>query len=118
ATPVAVAVATGRGAKEGLLVRDASAFERMDRIGAVVLDKTGTVTEGRPTVAEVIARDGWDRDRLLRIAGAAERGSEHPIARALATFADGASVEAFRAIRGGGVEATVDGSRVLVGAPA
>jgi Cu+-exporting ATPase len=118
ATPVAVAVATGRGAREGLLVRDASAFERMDRIRAVVLDKTGTVTEGKPTLADVFPQPGWDRDRLLRIAGAAERGSEHPIAHALAEFAGDARVEQFRAVRGGGVEATVDGSRVLVGAPA
>jgi Cu+-exporting ATPase len=118
ATPVAVAVATGRGAREGLLVRDASAFERMDGIGAVVLDKTGTITEGKPTIAEVIVREGWERDRLLRIAGNAERGSEHPLAHALAEFADGAKVESFRAVRGGGVEAKVDGSRVLVGSPA
>jgi Cu+-exporting ATPase len=117
ATPVAVAVATGRGAKEGLLVRDASAFERMDGIGAVVLDKTGTITEGKPTVAEVIVRDGWDRDRLLRIAGNAERGSEHPLAHALAEFADGAKIDSFRAVRGGGVEASVEGTRVLVGSP-
>ncbi|QDV33427.1 Copper-exporting P-type ATPase A [Tautonia plasticadhaerens] len=118
ATPVAVAVATGRGAKEGLLVRDASAFERMDRIGVVVLDKTGTITEGRPTVSEVLPREGWDRDHVLRIAGDAERGSEHPLAHALAAFAGGAKVESFRAVRGGGVEARVDGDRVLVGSQA
>ena len=118
ATPVAVAVATGRGAKDGLLIRDASAFERMDRIEAVVLDKTGTVTEGRPTVAEVLPAEGWDRDRLLRVAGAAERGSEHPLAIALADYAGETHVESFRAEGGGGVEATVDGARVLVGSPA
>ncbi|WP_152049809.1 heavy metal translocating P-type ATPase [Tautonia marina] len=118
ATPVAVAVATGRGAREGLLVRDASAFERMDRIRAVVLDKTGTVTEGKPTLAEVFPQPGWDHDRLLQIAGAAERGSEHPLSHALAEYAGTARVEQFRAVRGGGVEATVDGARVLVGAPA
>lgn len=118
ATPVAVAVATGRGAKEGLLVRDASAFERMDRIEAVVLDKTGTITEGRPSVAEVTTHNGWDRDRLLRVAGNAEQGSEHPLAHALSAFGGMAKVEAFRAVRGGGVEATVDGARVLVGSPA
>ncbi|WP_169976779.1 heavy metal translocating P-type ATPase [Tautonia rosea] len=118
ATPVAVAVATGRGAREGLLVRDASAFERMDRIRAVVLDKTGTVTEGKPTLAEVIPQPGWQRDRLLQIAGAAERGSEHPLAHALAEYAGSARVEQFRAVRGGGVAATVNGARVLVGSPA
>ena len=118
ATPVAVAVATGRGAKDGLLIRDASAFERMDRIGAVVLDKTGTVTEGRPTVAEVLPANGWDRDRLLRAAGAAERGSEHPLAHALSRYTGDANVESFRAEGGGGIEAIVDGVRVLVGSPA
>lgn len=117
ATPVAVTVATGRGAREGLLIRDASAFERMDRIGAVVLDKTGTVTEGKPTLAEVLPSEGFDRNRLLRLAGAAERGSEHPIAHALSEFAADAQVEGFRAIRGGGVEAIVEGARVLVGSP-
>ena len=118
ATPVAVAVATGRGATEGILVREASSFERMDGIGAVVLDKTGTITEGRPTVAAVDPVGGYDRDALLRIAGAAESGSEHPLAHALASFADGARVEGFRAHRGAGVEAKVDGRSVLVGSPA
>jgi Cu+-exporting ATPase len=115
ATPMAVAVATGRGARAGLLVREASAFERMDRIRTVVLDKTGTVTEGKPVVSDVLALDGWDRDRLLRLAGAAESGSEHPLARALAPFADGAKVADFRAVRGGGVSARVDGHEVRVG---
>ncbi|MBX6314159.1 MAG: copper-translocating P-type ATPase [Isosphaeraceae bacterium] len=115
ATPMAVAVATGRGARAGLLVRDASAFERMDRIKTVVLDKTGTVTEGHPTVTDVFAADGWDRDRLLRVAAAAEAGSEHPLARALAPYADGLKATDFRAVRGQGVIATVDGHVVLVG---
>ncbi|RUL87683.1 heavy metal translocating P-type ATPase [Tautonia sociabilis] len=120
ATPVAVAVATGRGARAGLLVRDASAFERMDRIGAVVLDKTGTVTEGKPTVSDVILHGSLDRDRLLLLAGAAERGSEHPVAHALSAFADGReiAVDGFRAVRGGGVSASVDGRMVLVGSAA
>jgi Cu+-exporting ATPase len=115
ATPMAVAVATGRGARAGLLVRDASAFERMDRIKAVVLDKTGTVTEGRPTLADVFAVPGWDRDRLLNLAGAAESSSEHPLARALAGHAGPARVTDFRAVRGSGVSAVVDGVPVLVG---
>ncbi|MEO6808604.1 MAG: copper-translocating P-type ATPase, partial [Isosphaeraceae bacterium] len=116
ATPMAVAVATGRGARAGLLVREASAFERMDRIKAVVLDKTGTVTEGRHQITDVFAVDGWDRDRLLRLAGTAEAGSEHPIARALAEHADAsAQVDGFRAVRGAGVSARVDGSTVIVG---
>ncbi len=83
ATPMAVAVATGRGARAGLLVREASAFERMDRITTVVLDKTGTVTEGRPRVTDVFAVPGWNNDRVLKLAASAESGSEHPLARAV-----------------------------------
>jgi Cu+-exporting ATPase len=115
ATPMAVAVATGRGARAGLLVREASAFERMDRLKTIVLDKTGTVTEGKPSVTDVFTLPGWDRDRLLRLAAAAESGSEHPLARALAPFADGAAVVDFQAVRGGGVKARVDDHAVLVG---
>ncbi len=118
ATPMAVAVATGRGARDGILIRDASAFERMDRIRTVVLDKTGTVTEGKPSVAGVCVADGEDRDRVLKIAAAAESGSEHPLARALEPFADGLATSEFRAIRGRGVSARVGGHRVLVGSAA
>jgi Cu+-exporting ATPase len=115
ATPMAVAVATGRGARAGLLVREASAFERMDRLTTIVLDKTGTVTEGKPRVTDVAAVNGWDRDRLLQLAAAAESGSEHPLARALAPHADGRAVTDFQAVRGGGVRAKVEGQAVLVG---
>jgi Cu+-exporting ATPase len=115
ATPMAVAVATGRGARAGLLVREASAFERMDRLTTIVLDKTGTVTEGKPRVTDVAAVDGGDRDRLLRLAAAAETGSEHPLARALAPHADGLAATDFQAVRGGGVRARVEGQTVLVG---
>ena len=115
ATPMAVAVATGRGARAGLLVREASAFERMDRIKTVVFDKTGTITAGKPSVVDVLAVEGVDRDRLLRLAAAAESGSEHPLARALAGHRGPEKVEAFRAVRGGGVSAKVDGVTVLVG---
>jgi len=115
ATPMAVAVATGRGARSGLLVREASAFERMDRIASVIFDKTGTVTEGKPVVVEVFAAKGTDRDHLLRLAAAAESGSEHPLARALAPHRGGEKSEGFRAVRGAGVSARVDGVPVLVG---
>jgi Cu+-exporting ATPase len=117
ATPMAVAVATGRGARAGLLVRDASAFERIERLKVVVLDKTGTVTEGRPTLADAWPIDASvpARDELLRLVGAAESGSEHPIARALAPYGVGANAEKFRNLRGKGVSAVVDGRRVVVG---
>ena len=109
ATPMAVAVATGRGARAGILVRDASAFERMDGVRTVVLDKTGTVTEGRPQIVEK------PDAHVLKLAAAAESRSEHPLARAFHPFLTPATVEAFRAVRGLGVAARVDGVAVLVG---
>ncbi len=119
ATPMAVAVATGRGARAGILVRDASAFERMDRLGAIVFDKTGTLTLGQPTVTSTWASPHFgSTDDLLKMAGAAEAGSEHPLARALAAHAGSLKNERFRAIRGRGVSATVNGHAVLVGSAA
>jgi Cu+-exporting ATPase len=87
----------------------------MDRLKTVVFDKTGTLTEGRPSVTDVEAVAGWDRERLLTLAAAAEAASEHPLARALSPWASDAKVEDFRAVRGGGVSARVDGAAVLVG---
>jgi Cu+-exporting ATPase len=120
ATPMAVAVATGRGARAGLLVREASSFERMNQLDTVVLDKTGTVTEGRPQVTDVFVFSGReaDRKRILALAGAAESASEHPLARALAAYHDGSPVSGFQAVRGAGVKAKVDGQVVLVGSAA
>jgi Cu+-exporting ATPase len=120
ATPMAVAVATGRGARAGLLVREASAFERMDQLDTVVFDKTGTLTEGRPAVTDVFVFSNREADRqsLLKLAAAAESASEHPLARALATYYDGSPVTAFEAVRGAGVRAKVDGQTVLVGSAA
>ncbi len=115
ATPMAVAVASGRGARSGLLIRDASAFERMDRVRTVVLDKTGTITAGRPGVVDVEPVAGVDRGDLLALGAAAEAGSEHPIARALAQFRRREVVDQFETSRGAGVSARVDGRIVLVG---
>ncbi len=118
ATPMAVAVATGRGARAGLLVREASAFERMDGLAIVVLDKTGTVTLGKPTVTDVFVPSGRDDDRqaLLKLAAAAESSSEHPLARAMASDRDPVMrVTEFQSVRGAGVRAKVDGETVLVG---
>jgi Cu+-exporting ATPase len=119
ATPMAVAVATGRGARAGLLVREASAFERIDRLAAIVLDKTGTVTEGAPGVTDVFVPSGREADRrvVLKLAAGAESMSEHPLGRALAASVEGngARVSEFQAVRGAGVRARVDGQLVLVG---
>ncbi len=121
ATPMAVAVATGRGARAGILVRDASAFERMDTLTTVIFDKTGTLTEGKPSVTDVFVPSGRESDRLLvrKLAASAESGSEHPLARALSADRDpGLRVTGFQAVRGAGVRARVDGQDVLVGTDA
>ena len=118
ATPMAVAVATGRGARAGLLVREASSFERMDQLASIVLDKTGTLTEGKPTVTNVFVPSGREADRktLLALAAAAESNSEHPLARALSSYLDPSlQVAGFQSIRGEGVQAKVDGQLILVG---
>jgi cation transport ATPase len=91
ATPTAIMVGTGKGAENGVLVRDGAALETAHKLTTVVLDKTGTITEGRPRVTDVVlleqGRDGLDEDGLLRLVAAAERGSEHPLAAALLTAA-------------------------------
>src|SRR6266700_6418100 len=120
ATPMAIMVGTGRGAQAGVLVRNAEALERMERIDTLVVDKTGTLTEGKPKLASVIVADGVDEERMLRIAASLERGSEHPLAAAILQGAKdrGASllpVEGFNAVTGKGVEGTLEGRRVALG---
>ena len=83
ATPMSVMVGTGRGAQNGILIRDAEALETFEKIDVVVLDKTGTLTEGVPTVTEIVPAEGWDREEILRLAAALERRSEHPLAKAM-----------------------------------
>ncbi|HLH38703.1 MAG TPA: heavy metal translocating P-type ATPase [Bryobacteraceae bacterium] len=114
AVPAAIMVATGRAAKLGLLIKGGEVLEKLRRIDTLVLDKTGTVTEGRPRVVE--ARIG---DDALRLAAGAERRSEHPLARSILEYAASRGIEApepseFLAIAGEGVEATVEGKRVRV----
>ena len=87
ATPTALMVGTGRGAQLGILIRGPEVLEQTRRITTIVLDKTGTVTEGRLAVVGVVAGDGVDRAELVRLAGSAEDASEHPVARAIAAFA-------------------------------
>ncbi|HET6379857.1 MAG TPA: heavy metal translocating P-type ATPase, partial [candidate division Zixibacteria bacterium] len=118
ATPTAIMVGTGKGAESGVLVRDAAALEAAAGLEVVVLDKTGTVTRGRPELAGVTPVDGWSEADLLRLAAAAERGSEHPLAEAVVRGHQGGDLPeatAFEAEPGGGVRATVDGCAVLVG---
>ncbi len=123
ATPTALMVGTGRGAQLGVLIKGPEVLEQTRRITTIVLDKTGTVTEGRMWVEDAVAADGIERDELLRLAGAAEAASEHPIAQAIAAYAREAegtlpAVESFANRAGLGVEAVVDGRAVVVGRPA
>jgi len=120
ATPTALMVGTGRGAQLGILIKGPDVLERTRRITTVVLDKTGTVTEGRMQLAEVTTLDGASRADVLRLAGAVEAASEHPIARAVAAAARAEvgelpPVSGFRAVPGVGVSGVVDGHVVEVG---
>lgn len=119
ATPIAILVGTGRGAQLGVLITGPEALEAADRIDTVVLDKTGTVTEGAMTVASVVTLDGVDADEVRFLVGSLERASEHPIARAVAALvADPREVGDFAGRAGLGVTGAVDGHRVFAGRPA
>lgn len=119
ATPTALMVGTGRGAQLGILIKGPEVLESTRRVDTVVLDKTGTVTTGVMTVQKVVAAEGEDADEVLRLAGALEHASEHPIARAIATAAGDElpMVEDFTNLEGLGVQGVVDGYAVLVGRP-
>jgi Cu2+-exporting ATPase len=120
ATPTAVAVGTGIAARHNILIKDAATLEGVAGIEVVVLDKTGTLTEGKPSLTDVVTVGGWNEADLLRLAAAAEVGSEHPLSRAIV---DGASsrglrwsdASSFEAVAGHGITATVEGRTVLVG---
>jgi Cu+-exporting ATPase len=119
ATPTAVMVGTGRGARSGILFRNSEALEKARSLDVVVLDKTGTITRGEPAVHEVVTLGG-DEDALLRVAASAERRSEHPFGQAVVRWAERrrlslAEPSRFEAIPGKGVAATVEGARLLVG---
>ena len=117
ATPTALMVGTGAAAKAGILIRDAEALERAHRIDTVVLDKTGTLTEGRPEVTEIIPV-GIDETELLALAAAAQTGSEHPLARAVLARAKGMDlprIDEFQSLPGRGLLARVGGRRVVIG---
>lgn len=120
ATPTALLVGTGRGAQLGILLKGPEALEQTRALDTVVLDKTGTVTTGQMAVAEVVTAAGESRDDVLRLAGALERASEHPIARAVVDAAgtDLPDVADFSAVPGLGVQGVVDGHAVLAGRPA
>jgi Cu+-exporting ATPase len=120
ATPMSIMVGTGRGAVAGVLVKNAEALETLERVDTLVLDKTGTLTEGKPEVVSVVPATGRDESEVLRLAAGLERGSEHPLAAAVVVAAEkrGSSIpraESFEAIAGRGVRGRVDGHDVAVG---
>ena len=120
ATPTAIMVGTGKGAEYGVLIRGGEALESAHKITAIVLDKTGTLTRGKPAVTDVLPAPGMTEPELLRLAASAERGSEHPLGEAIVTRATelGLSLVAttgFQALIGQGIAATVDGRALLLG---
>src|SRR6516165_4268774 len=120
ATPMSIMVGTGRGARAGVLVKNAEALEIMEKVDALVVDKTGTVTEGKPRLSGVVAAGTLSGDELLRLAASLERGSEHPLATAIASGAEErgvalVAVRDFLSETGKGVIGVVDGKRVAVG---
>jgi Cu2+-exporting ATPase len=120
ATPTAVAVGTGIGARHNILIKDAATLEGIGALDAIALDKTGTLTLGEPAVTDVLTVDELREDELLRLVASAEQGSEHPLAAAIVTSARERGValseaSEFDAIAGHGLEATVDGRRLAVG---
>jgi Cu+-exporting ATPase len=120
ATPTAIMVGTAKGAEAGILVRNGAALEQAQRITAVILDKTGTITAGEPSVVALRPLAGATEIELLRLAAAAERGSEHPLAEAIVRLAAEREIELppvtdFLSVAGGGVQATVEGRRIVVG---
>ncbi|MDP3957826.1 MAG: copper-translocating P-type ATPase [bacterium] len=121
ATPTAVAVGTGLGAKYNILIKDATTLEQVSKIQSIVLDKTGTLTEGKPKVTDVIVSNGFSEEQLLAVAAVTEMRSNHPLARAIIGEAESRgialtqTVENFMSLAGYGIEAQVDGKSVSIG---
>jgi P-type Cu+ transporter len=120
ATPMSIMVGTGRGAMAGVLIKNAEALEVLEQVDTLVVDKTGTLTEGKPRLASVVALVGLDEAELLRLAASLERGSEHPLAAAIVAGAQErgmglADVQDFRSVTGKGVVGRVDGRTVALG---
>jgi Cu+-exporting ATPase len=120
ATPLSIMVATGKGAQSGVLVKSAEALETAHKLHTVVLDKTGTITRGKPSLTDIVTVGAQDSDGLLRLVAAAEADSEHPLASAIVTGArdkglDLPGVTTFDSVTGKGVRATVDGRELLIG---
>ncbi len=122
ATPMSIMVGVGRGAQEGVLVKNAEALERLEKVTTLVVDKTGTLTEGKPQLIDVLPSEGFTAKELLELASSLEQNSEHPLAAAIVRGAKEkdivlADVKDFRSVTAGGVVGTVNGRLVMVGKP-
>ena len=122
ATPMSIMVGVGRGAQEGVLVKNAEALERLEKITTLVVDKTGTLTEGKPRLMDAVTVDGFDQNEILRLAASLEQSSEHPLAAAIIAGAKAKNlslepVADFRSVTGGGVFGHVANKNMLVGKP-
>ena len=120
ATPMSIMVGVGRGAREGVLVRNAEALERMEKVDTLVIDKTGTLTEGKPSVTAITPAPGFDETQLFRLAAAVERASEHPLAEAIVAAASSRgiaipAVDDFVSAPGKGAQGVVEGRKVALG---
>jgi len=120
ATPMSIMTATGRGAQAGVLIKNAEALERFAKVDTLIIDKTGTLTLGKPKLVGVLPEDGQEEEGVLRLAASLERGSEHPLAEAIVTGAEERGIalvkaEDFQAITGKGVKGVVDGKPVALG---
>lgn len=120
ATPTAIMVGTGKGAEYGVLIKSGVALETAHKIKTVVFDKTGTITEGKPKVTDVVVTNGITEDELLQLAASAEKGSEHPLGEAIVKGAEEKGLEfkkldSFKAIPGHGIEVKIDGNNMLLG---
>ena len=120
ATPTAIMVGTGKGAENGILIKGGEALETTHKIDTIIFDKTGTITEGKPTVTDIITTGTVDSDSLLQITASAEKGSEHPLGDAIVKSAEDKGlelyqIEHFESITGQGINATIQGKQLLIG---
>ncbi|MBS7699645.1 MAG: copper-translocating P-type ATPase [Chelatococcus sp.] len=120
ATPMSIMVGVGKGAGLGVLIKNAEALERMERVDTLVVDKTGTLTEGKPSVTAIVPADGWTEDEILRLAAGVERAAEHPLAAAIVAAAEGRSITIpdvtnFDSPTGKGALGTVAGKSIVLG---
>ncbi|HBL46253.1 MAG TPA: copper-transporting ATPase, partial [Planctomycetaceae bacterium] len=123
ATPMSIMVGVGRGAKQGILIKNAEVLETLEKVDTLVVDKTGTLTEGQPRLTECVSAAGYSEADLLQIAASVEQHSEHPLSQAVVVAAKErdlklAEVSDFDSVTGAGVTGTVNGKRVLVGSAA